>query len=74
MPERKPGKRTAQRKQTPRRRSTSKDRKQFERFLETARLHGVMSDAETLFDSVLHKLLRPPQTPQRPSETLALGK
>ena len=79
MPERKSGKRTVKRKQADsppsKRRSASKDRKQFERFLEAARLHGVASDAETLFDAILHRLLlRPHRHSSRASGPLALGK
>ena len=78
MPERKSGKRTVKRKQADsppsKRRSASKDRKQFERFLEAARLHGVASDAETLFDAILHRLLRPHHHSSRASGPLALGK
>jgi hypothetical protein len=77
MPERTSGKSIAKRKRTgnppSKRRSASKERKQFERFLEAARMHGVASDAETLFDAVLHRLLRPHSRPSRASGPLALG-
>jgi hypothetical protein len=78
MPERKSGKRTVKRKQADspasKRKSANKDRKQFERFLEAARLHGVASDAETLFDALLHRLLRPHRHLNRADGPLALGK
>ena len=78
MPERKAGRRPLKRKPSDnppsKRRSTSKERKQFERFLEAARLQGVASDAETLFDAILHRLLRPHRYSARASRPLALGK
>jgi hypothetical protein len=78
MPERKSGNRTVKRKHADsppsKRRSASKDRKQFERFLEAARLHGVASDAETLFDAILRRLLRPHRHSNRAAGPLALGK